>query len=1165
MGSEVTQSRITKILDAMPKKKFGKQVDFPEATFSEDTGFTWVDMLKSVDCDSRDKVACQQNSKVATVVTKQVLSCSHTCDFQLKIISAGSEEDVLVFGLVDEEPLGFADLPIGHANLPNSVGAWCFRNGGGEVHRGKITDLDIPGVKDGDVVKIKVREGSDKAHVSFWKGSSKFSAIAVGNKRRFRLGVSMSSPGQKVEILDHKGGKKASSMEGMLQQVLHDVSAPSKLPDMTLPEEHYLKTAGFTWVDALRSVDCDGRDKVAKCVEPRLATMITKQVLTSSDECEFVVRVISAGADKDVIAFGVVDENPGQFGQLPLGHSDLKASIGAWCMGKGGGLVHQGEVSRVGQVPGVKDGDILKIKVEKTSGGSEVSLCKNSTAFHSFTVGGKCRFRVAMSMGTPGQKFEILDAAEAGKEGTMLQEVFAAVFDNLPQGEMSHVDVPVASYSDTTGFTWVDNLKSIDCDQRKKMALKLKPRMNTIVTRQVLTASDECDFLLKVVSAGGERDFIIFGVVNDNPTGFGKLPIGHKKLPASIGAWCLRHQGCVVHKSNIDKEISGVAEGDILKISIQKGSDVSLWKDSSLLTSFTVGGDGKFRLGVSLSTPGQKVEILESSSKPESSDEDETAEDSDDVDETAEDPDESDETAEDPDGSEVIGSDSDGSIEEASEDGADEVEPDQVLTVGCTVRLPDRHHPRLQEMRTKFVDSMKPHCGMVGRVLSVSKRSATIEWDGDDFHWDLDVFPRDVERRCPHGCELKAFETNHSSYNCDVCRTRLPRGYVARSCRQHDFDICEFCQGNTVMPEMGSKVIRGPTWKWGDQDGQKFAEGVCKKDPSPGWLKVDWPQGCTNCYRVDEYYQDVWPVPAGHASAEIGKSETKVGAEKGGVDVPGQMPDTEEEEPPATPAASARRGNSVRWGDGLDAVDAGTRDFLPSGWIPKKDVLTSIQVFGLDDSDCQLVMTSAKTLAEELAALNITSLKDKHAAAVFAYTQENEKRLYSKLNTAMRAATLSAEKKLEAYRDYIYHLCQALPMLPGYVGKAFRGVNRLLPPELYAVGKTITWQPFTSTTRKQSQALNFLGQDGKKLHGLFLVLDVSAGRNVEDVSAFPDEAEILILPNSHWKVTKQAESIEEKKRYVLRSQAIRFGTRGLARAWALMRPDAFKEGVAMGA
>ena len=51
----------------------------------------------------------------------------------------------------------------------------------------------------------------------------------------------------------------------------------------------------------------------------------------------------------------------------------------------------------------------------------------------------------------------------------------------------------------------------------------------------------------------------------------------------------------------------------------------------------------------------------------------------------------------------------------------------------------------------------------------------------------------------------------------------------------------------------------------------------------------------------------------------------------------------------------------------------------------------------------------------------------------------------------------------------------------------------------------------------------------------------------------------MVLP------TASACCSRDVRRYVLRSQAIRFGTRGLARAWALMRPDAFKEGVAMGA
>ena len=279
MDSDITRARINSILDAMPRQGGGFGGLAPEARFSEDAGFTWVDVLPSVACDVRDKVAAKVSSGIDTMVTKQVLSSSDTCDFLLKIVSAGGEDDVIVFGVVDEKPVGCADLPIGHANLPNSIGAWCFRNGGGEVHKGKITDLDIPGVEDGDVVKIKVREGSDKSHVSFWKGSSMFSSISVGNKRRFRLGVSMSSSGQNVEILD-RPGKKTASIEQLLEQVLEDVPAAKQLASVDVPQAPYSETTGFTWVDVLRSVQCDPRDKVAKCVEPRLATMVTKQAFS---------------------------------------------------------------------------------------------------------------------------------------------------------------------------------------------------------------------------------------------------------------------------------------------------------------------------------------------------------------------------------------------------------------------------------------------------------------------------------------------------------------------------------------------------------------------------------------------------------------------------------------------------------------------------------------------------------------------------------------------------------------------------------------------------------------------------------------------------------------------------------------------------------------------
>lgn len=42
---------------------------------------------------------------------------------------------------------------------------------------------------------------------------------------------------------------------------------------------------------------------------------------------------------------------------------------------------------------------------------------------------------------------------------------------------------------------------------------------------------------------------------------------------------------------------------------------------------------------------------------------------------------------------------------------------------------------------------------------------------------------------------------------------------------------------------------------------------------------------------------------------------------------------------------------------------------------------------------------------------------------------------------------------------------QALSGLPKFVGTAYRGVRTLMPPGCYEVGQTVTWQPFTSTTR----------------------------------------------------------------------------------------------------
>ena len=109
-----------------------------------------------------------------------------------------------------------------------------------------------------------------------------------------------------------------------------------------------------------------------------------------------------------------------------------------------------------------------------------------------------------------------------------------------------------------------------------------------------------------------------------------------------------------------------------------------------------------------------------------------------------------------------------------------------------------------------------------------------------------------------------------------------------------------------------------------------------------------------------------------------------------------------------------------------------------------------------------------------------------------AYTAETE--LYGGLNLTMRTKGGLQEKKLVVYGEYIYHLSEAICACQNYVGKvcvacsrveiffflaaqrlgrrlqSYRGMGAVLKAGLYAPGTTITWQQFSSATRKQSVA-----------------------------------------------------------------------------------------------
>ena len=73
--------------------------------------------------------------------------------------------------------------------------------------------------------------------------------------------------------------------------------------------------------------------------------------------------------------------------------------------------------------------------------------------------------------------------------------------------------------------------------------------------------------------------------------------------------------------------------------------------------------------------------------------------------------------------------------------------------------------------------------------------------------------------------------------------------------------------------KMGDRVVRGPDWKWGDQDGGAGNEGTVM--PRPGrsdseayhdfvWVNVSWDCGERNNYRIGPDVCDLAPAPYGN-------------------------------------------------------------------------------------------------------------------------------------------------------------------------------------------------------------------------------------------------------------------------------------------------------------
>jgi hypothetical protein len=139
------------------------------------------------------------------------------------------------------------------------------------------------------------------------------------------------------------------------------------------------------------------------------------------------------------------------------------------------------------------------------------------------------------------------------------------------------------------------------------------------------------------------------------------------------------------------------------------------------------------------------------------------------------------------------------------------------------------------------------------------------------------------------------------------------------------------------------------------------------------------------------------------------------------------------------------------------------------------------------------------------------------SGAITLYTEgwhPAENSLYHILNCLLRDADRS---KLIPFFPYLKLLLTALLHQPRYTGSVWRGVKADLRPQ-YPKGSKCFWWSFSSCTTEMSalESELFLGKSGTRT--LFRIDNCTRAVDIKHFSAFPMEAEVLLIPGAHLEV-----------------------------------------------
>jgi len=106
------------------------------------------------------------------------------------------------------------------------------------------------------------------------------------------------------------------------------------------------------------------------------------------------------------------------------------------------------------------------------------------------------------------------------------------------------------------------------------------------------------------------------------------------------------------------------------------------------------------------------------------------------------------------------------------------------------------------------------------------------------------------------------------------------------------------------------------------------------------------------------------------------------------------------------------------------------------------------------------------------------------------------------------------DKLVNAWKPYIYFLLKGLDKMPTFTGNVYRGISEKITTSStqYFVGNHLIWITVTATSKNIITRDSFTAESPSKT---WVTIYVKNAKVIESLSLYPNEAEVLLPPNTH--------------------------------------------------